>query len=76
MDLTDKYVYRVKIINPSRKQESPIRDLHNFSGRFTSVLDMKVKIMEEFGELVPPNITFSHWLFWSSECQTLAVHNR
>ena len=51
--------YHVKIINSYRKQDSPVRDLQHFHGKFTSVLDMRVKIMEEFGVLVPSNITFS-----------------
>ena len=51
------YTYHVKIINSSRKQDSSVRDLQRFHGKFTSLLDMRVKIMG--GVLVPSNITFS-----------------
>jgi len=42
-------VYKAKIIPPNRKNESFIRDLLPFSGWFSSVTDLKVKILDRFG---------------------------
>ena len=47
----------MKIIR-SRKQES-VKELKRFHGKFTSIFDLRVKLIEEFGEKVPSNISFS-----------------
>ena len=52
------YSYRIKIINPSKKTTFVIRDLHRFHGKFDSIISMKVKIIEEFKELVPQTLEF------------------
>ena len=36
----DKYYYKVKIINPSKKSEVIVRELNNFTTRLTSVNDI------------------------------------
>ena len=53
------FSYRVKIVNPIRKRDSIVRDIRKFHGKFTSVVDLKVKLMEEFEEQVPPTTRFS-----------------
>ena len=35
-----------------------MRDVRNFCKRFSSVIDMKVKLIEEFEDQVPPNTGF------------------
>lgn len=52
-------MYRVKIINPNKKSEAVVRDMRSFRGRFSSVTDMKVRIMDEFKEQVPQSTSFS-----------------
>lgn len=56
---TRKYSYRVKIINPLRKSDAIIRELRKFTGRFSSITEVKVRIMEEFGDYVPESTRFS-----------------
>ena len=51
--------YRVKIINPAKKTDIVVRDMRKFNGRFSSVTEMKVKLMEEFGDQIPPTTSFS-----------------
>lgn len=46
-------------MNPILKRESIIRDMRQFQGRFNSVIDMKVRLIEEFGEQLPQTTTFS-----------------
>ena len=46
-------------MNPIRKRDSIVRDIRKFHGKFTSVVDLKVKLMEEFEEQVPPTTRFS-----------------
>ena len=36
----DKYCYKVKIINPSKKSEVIVRQLNNFTSKFKSVSDI------------------------------------
>ena len=46
-------------MNPTRKRDCVVRDIRKFRGKFTSVVDMKVKLMEEFDTQVPPTTRFS-----------------
>ena len=42
----------------SRRQES-LKELKRFHGKFTSIIfDLRVKLIEEFGNKEPPNISF------------------
>ena len=50
------YTYHVKIVR-SRNQES-VKVLKRFNGKFTSVFVLRVKLIEEFGEKVPSNMSF------------------
>ena len=52
------YSYRVKLINPVRKKDSVIRELRKFRGRFKSVTEMKIRLMEEFEEQMPETTKF------------------
>ena len=45
------YGYRIKIINPSNKNNFIVHDLYRFHGKFDSVTSMKVKIIKEFKEV-------------------------
>ena len=51
--------YRVKIINPKKKNDIVVRELHNFRGRFHSVVDLCARLIEELMEQVPDSMTFS-----------------
>lgn len=46
-------------MNPTRKRENVVRDIRKFKGKFTSIIDIKVKLMEEFEDQVPPTTRFS-----------------
>ena len=43
-----RYCYRVKIINPSRKKDCVVRDMRKFRGRFSSLTELRVRLIEEF----------------------------
>ena len=49
----------MKIISPANKKDSITRDLRKLNGKFSSVIDMKVKLLEEFQELLPCTTEFS-----------------
>ena len=52
------YTYRLKIINPNKKSDFIIRDVHYFSEKFATILDMKEKIVEEFKDELPETTDF------------------
>lgn len=53
------FTYKVKIINPSKKSDVVTRHLHQFNSKFSSVINLHTKLIEEFKENVPSNINFA-----------------
>ena len=51
--------YKVKIIEPLKKSEVIVRELHHFHGRFESVITLCAKLIEELKEQVPNSVTFN-----------------
>ena len=62
-------------MNPIRKRGSIVRDIWKFHSKFTSVVDLKLKLMEEFDEQVPPTTLFSVRYFagWQSTTKWLVT---
>ena len=54
-----QHSYKVKIINPQRRSEVIVRQLHHFKSQFDSVVAIRVKLAEEFKEQVPNTLDFS-----------------
>ena len=52
------YSYKVKIINPAKKSDVVVRQIHNFTSKFESVTAMRVKLIEELTDHVPNTIEF------------------
>ena len=50
--------YKVKIINPSRKSDVIVRQLHDYYSRFESVVGIRAKLIERFKDQVPNSISF------------------
>ena len=48
-----EFTYRVKIINPSKKSDVMVRELHHFHSKFTSLVNLHAKLVEEFNDSVP-----------------------
>ena len=46
-------------MNPTQKRENVIGDIRKFKGKCTSIIDIKVKLIEEFEDQVPPTTRFS-----------------
>ena len=78
-----RYNYRVKIINPIRKKDV-VRELRHFHGRFNSITDIKVWLMEEFEESVPQITKFAvgyfqqstkHWICSEEDLNALYTTN-
>lgn len=61
-----RYSYRVKIINPIRKKDVVVRELRHFHGQFSSIIDLKVRLMEELEESVPQTTKFAIGYFVQS----------
>ena len=53
------YNYWLKVIDPKKKNSFVVHDVHQFHGRFSSVIDLKAKQMEEFQEQVPETVSFN-----------------
>lgn len=53
------YSYQVKIINPQHRKDSVVGEMRQYHGKLSSIVELKVKIFEEFVELVPANTTFA-----------------
>ena len=48
----------MKIIHSNKKSDFVVRELHHFHGKFDSITSLKLKLMDEFGELVPATTEF------------------
>ena len=53
------YIYKVKVINPSKKSDVVLRHLNGHTEQFESVTQIKMKLIEEFGDQVPSQLDFS-----------------
>ena len=62
-----QYTYRLKIINPNKKSNFIIRDVHHFGGKFATILDMKRKIMQEFKDELPETTDFNVGYFYGKQ---------
>ena len=65
------YNYRTKLINPDKRSDFVILEMHNHHRRFASVEDLRSAITEEFCENVPTcntsTCTFQVGYFQSSK---------
>ena len=52
-------MYKVKIISPHRKSDVTVRYLHNVYTTFESAIGLRMKLVEEFQELVPDSLSFN-----------------
>lgn len=64
---TPSYVYKVKVINPSRKSDVVLSHLNGHTEKFGSVSALKMKLIEEFGDQVPGQLNFSVGYFDGSQ---------
>jgi len=53
------YSYKVKIINPLKKSDAVVRQLHRFKSKFDSLTALRVKLIDEFAETVPDTVNFN-----------------
>ena len=53
------YSYKVKIINPHKKSEVIVRQLNKFTSKFESVLDIRLKLIDECSEHVPNTVDYN-----------------
>ena len=53
------YNYKVKIINPTKKSDVIVRELHHFQTKFESVSALRLKLHDDFGEHVPSTTNFN-----------------
>ena len=52
------YTYKVRIINPNKKSEFIVRQLHRCHSKFPSVTAIRVSLIEQFDEQVPDSVKF------------------
>ena len=73
------FSYKVRIINPDKKSDVVVRQLHGCSEKFESVVVLRAKLIEKFGKQVPPHIGFDvgyyegsqHSKIWLCSCEDL-----
>ena len=53
------YSYKVKIINPLKKSDVVVRQLHRFNSKFDSLTALRVKLIDEFADTVPDTVKFN-----------------
>ena len=53
------YSYKVKIVNPLKKSDVVVRELHHYNSKFESVVSLRMKLIEQFKEHVPNTVDFS-----------------
>ena len=74
--------YRVKIINPDKRSDFIVHELHGFDSQFDSITSLKVRLMEQFSEYVPSTIEFQvgyftgkqstkHWLMCQADLEQM-----
>lgn len=72
----------MKIINPDKKSDFIVRELHNFSGKFESLLALKSMLINDFEDQVPPTPDFQvgyflgkqstkYWLMCEADLQSM-----
>jgi len=64
----------VKIINPNKKSDVVVRQLHSFCLKFSSVSALRGKLIEEFQEQVPDSLRFSVGYFDGRHQMSLVDH--
>ncbi len=65
--ISQRYSYKVKIINPAKKSDAIIRHLHRFTSVFHTVTALRVQLMEEFKEHVPATADFQVGYFETNQ---------
>ena len=68
---TPEYSYKVKIINPNKKSDVVVRQLNRFTSEFKAVMDVRMKLIEEFQEQVPNTVDFTIGYF--DGCQSAKI---
>ena len=53
------YSYKVKIVNPAKKSDFILRELHHCNCRFESVTAIRMKLVDEFQHQVPNSVSFN-----------------
>ena len=53
------YNYKVKIINPVKRSDVIVRHLNNYSGKFDTVMMLRLKLIDAFPDQVPNTVDFS-----------------
>ena len=51
-------IYSCRNINPSKKSDVVVRQLHHFHEEFESVIALHAKLIEDFKDQVPSSVTF------------------
>ena len=70
------FTYKVKTINPMRKRDVVVRQLHHFTGKFESVVAVHTKPMEELKEQVPNTINFNVGTMKANDRPKSLLHQR
>ena len=52
-------LYKVRIINPNKKSDFIVRQLHRRYSKFTSVTAIRVSLIKQFDEQVPDSVKFN-----------------
>ena len=53
------YTYKVRIINPNKKSDFILRQLHRHHSRFSTVTAIRVSMIDEFDDQVPDSVKFN-----------------
>lgn len=68
------FSYKVKIINPNKKSDVIVRQLNRFKSKFSSPLDIRLKIIEECSQHVPSTTDYNVGYF-DQQAKVLLVTN-
>ena len=64
-------MYKVKVINPNKKSDIVVHQLHSIHTKLTSVNTLWVKLIEEFDKQVPESLKFAVGYFDSRHQMSL-----
>ena len=74
-NLQRSFNYKVKVINPQKKSDVVVKQLHQMKSKFDSVIDLRVKLVKELQQRVPNTFTFSVGYYEGQQHVKMAIES-
>ena len=71
-----RYRYKVKVINPHKKSDIVMRQLHHFHDKFSSVMSIRTQLLDELKDQLPDSISFNVGYFEGQQHTKMLIANK